>query len=589
MNDLLVWGLLVNFENVSDHGGSTAPTQSAGKVRRLTKLLAGAAIAPLLLAGMNFSALAQSADTKELQAEINALKAQMKSLETKMKKQQVQQASLPAGAPVRPGAPYEPPVPWDKKFHLNGITLTPGGFIAAEGVWRQRDQGADIGDVPFGSIPAENTSLSRMNETRFTARQSRISLLAQGEVNPSTIISGYGELDFLGAANTANSNESNSYNLRIRHLYATVDWNDIGFHLLAGQNWSLATMQGKGISPRNEVIPATIDAQYVAGFTWTRQPGFRLTYNYGPDFWAAVSAEQPQTTGCPGAPTFPPSTGIVSATGFAGVSAICDQQSAGGGLLNQFTTYSINHIPDVIGKVAWEPTFADRRMHFEVMGIYRDLYDQADYLATNTFVNKDTTAWGFGGGAIVPVLPKFLDLQGSVLAGRGIGRYGSGQLADATFNTDGSLRAIPEIMFLGGATLHATPFLDFYAYGGMEKEFAAYTQTGPTSAVGIGFPGSLNNTGCYTIGGTCSAQTKDVWELTAGVWDKIYSGSYGDLRVGLQYAYIQRDFAPGTGGLPAGSAPLAAKTNENAAYISLRYYPFSNDAAPAPAPVVAKY
>ena len=32
-------------------------------------------------------------------------------------------------------------------------------------------------------------------------------------------------------------------------------------------------MSQKGITPRNEDIPLTIDAQYVAGFNWARQPG----------------------------------------------------------------------------------------------------------------------------------------------------------------------------------------------------------------------------------------------------------------------------------------------------------------------------
>ena len=205
-----------------------------------------------------------------------------------------QQAAYPG-----PSGPYEPPMPWDKKFHLNGITLTPGGFIAAEGVWRDRDQGADIGDAAFGSIPALNSPARAHEELRFTARQSRVSMLVQGDYNPDVLISGYGELDFLGAANTANSNESNSYTPRIRHMYATIDWKEKGLHLLGGQTWSLATMQGKGISPRNEVIPLTIDAQYVAGFTWTRQPGLRVTKNFGNDIWSAASAEKPQTTGFP--------------------------------------------------------------------------------------------------------------------------------------------------------------------------------------------------------------------------------------------------------------------------------------------------
>ncbi len=50
-----------------------------------------------------------------------------------------------------------------------------------------------------------------MGEFRMTARQSRISGLAEGNFDADTHFTYYGEFDFLGAAQTANSGESNSY------------------------------------------------------------------------------------------------------------------------------------------------------------------------------------------------------------------------------------------------------------------------------------------------------------------------------------------------------------------------------------------
>jgi hypothetical protein len=293
-----------------------------------------------------------------------------------------------------------------------------------------------------------------------------------------------------------------------------------------------------------------------------------------------------------GFPPAPVTTPV--ATGFAGISTTCSQQSANGGLLDSETTYSLNRIPDVIGKAVWEPNFGDRRMHFEAMGVYTNLYNQGDTplvggpAGTFNAVNKTTSGWGVGGGVLIPLFPKFVDLQGSVLYGRGIGRYGSGQLNDATFNPDGSLRAIPELMFLTGATVHATPWLDFYAYGGLERQYATFTATGAATAVGIGDPATINNTGCFIVGGTCTGQTRDVWEITGGFWDKIYSGAFGSVRVGLQYSFIERDLFAGTVGLPAGSKALGANTTENTVMASFRYYPFDNPPAPPP-PVVAKY
>jgi outer membrane murein-binding lipoprotein Lpp len=572
-----VWGHLVKISTNS---------------RRSNRLLAGAALAPLLIAGFCATASAQTADTAQLQSEINALKAQMKALETKMHRQaQVQPVAYPPPPPGAAPVPYEPPFFADKKFHMGGITITPGGFLAAEGVWRARDTGGDFSPA-FGSLTEYNSPLAHLNELRMTARQSRVSALVEGAINPATTATAYGELDFLGAGVTPNSNESNSYQPRVRVLYGTVDWNDIGLHLLAGQSWSLVTLQGKGITPRNEVIPATIDAQYVAGFNWTRQPGIRLTKEFGNNFTAAIAAEMPQTTNCPSAA--PAGTVGVqpTPTSLGGNQVVCNQvgSTSGSSVLNSSTTYSFNHVPDIIGKVAWEPTIGDRTIHIEGFGMYTDLYDYVENgvapggLALNN-TRYDTTGWGAGGGIIIPVMPKFIDLQGTAMVGRGIGRYGSGQLTEATLNPNGSLDPLPEVMFMGGATIHATPWLDFYVYGGEEKLLSSDSGTG---FAGLS-PATANNSGCFIVNGTCAGKVQTAMEITGGFWDKIYQGSFGSVRVGIQYAYIQDTLFAGTGssgGLPAFQGQ--PKFNNQEVFASFRYYPFDNP-APAPALVTSKY
>ena len=184
------------------------------------------------------------------------------------------------------------------------------------------------------------------------------------------------------------------------------------------------------------------------------------------------------------------------------------------------------------------------------------------------------------------MLPKLVDLQGSAIIGRGIGRYGSSQLAAASFNADGSLNPLPEIQYLGGAVVHATPQLDIYAYGGQEKILNA--DWTPVTGTGYGTMGA-DNSGCYFIGGACTGKVHDDWELTAGFWDKIYQGAFGSVRFGLQYVYVQDDLFPGTGS-SGGNLPNAGMANvhysDQMAYASFRYYPF--DPAPA-APVVSKY
>ncbi len=106
--------------------------------------------------------------------------------------------------------------------------------------------------------------------------------------------SGYYEADFLSAAVTSNNNESNSYSLRQRQLYAQAALDD-GFTFTGGQMWSLVTETKQGLENRTEALPMTIDPQYHVGFSWARQYGFRVTKSFGKRVFAGFSVENPQT------------------------------------------------------------------------------------------------------------------------------------------------------------------------------------------------------------------------------------------------------------------------------------------------------
>ena len=253
-------------------------------------------------------------------------------------------------------------------LYLGGISITPGGFFELATVTRDHFIGADIA-TPFGNIPFANVASSHTDEFRFSARRSRFAVLVMGDVNPATHLAGYGEFDFLGAAQTANSNESDSFNLRQRQIYLTVDQDDFGAHLLAGQAWTLATMNLKGIVPRTENTPLVIDDQYVPGFVWARQPQIRVTKDFfDQTLWFALSAENPTTTF---GSTF-------SSNGVAPTVPIVtfNQIPPGGSLFNVANAISLNQFPDIIGKAAWDPTIADRTIHMEVFGIVRDFHDR---------------------------------------------------------------------------------------------------------------------------------------------------------------------------------------------------------------------
>jgi hypothetical protein len=507
---------------------------------------------------------AESQAREQLQGQVQAATAQAQAAQADAQAAHQQLAEQIQTIPGEVKADIAAEHPKDGKVHYKGVTLTVGGFAAAESVYRSKNEEADIGSS-FAKIPFSNNPVSHTAEERFTARQSRLSLLAEGDISPDTHAAFYSEFDFLAGPQTANSNESNSFSPRIRNVYGTLDMGNV--EVLAGQNWSLTTMNTKGITPRNELTPTTIDAQYVVGFTWARQPQLRITDSFAnKQIWAAVSLENPQTVIGSAA------TGTTGGTSVSGLTVTTGEASTS--QFDSANTLTLNHIPDVVGKLAFEPDIGGSRpIHAEVYGIYRSYYDRVNVTGANVLglpvgaSNQDTSGGGIGGGVTWTVVPKFLDLQASALTGRGIGRYGSGSLSDAIVAPNGSLKPIPETMYLFGGTLHATPGLDLYLYYGSEKENAV---TATIGGKGYGYGSSTaSNLGlaCATEGATCAPDLQQETQWSGGLWDKIYTGPFGQVRVGLQYSYTQlTGFAGAAGGAP--------KTNDNMIFTSFRYYPF---------------
>ena len=162
-------------------------------------------------------------------------------------------------------------------LHYKGITITPGGFLAAESVWRSHALGADI-NTPFNSIPMPGADVEKLSEFFGSGRQSRVSMLAEGKLN-SAKLTGYVEADFLSAGITSNNNQSNSYSMRQRQVWGQASLNN-GLSFTGGQMWSLVTETKKGLDNRTEAVTMTIDPQYNVGFSWARQYGFRVVKGY---------------------------------------------------------------------------------------------------------------------------------------------------------------------------------------------------------------------------------------------------------------------------------------------------------------------
>lgn len=479
-------------------------------------------------------------------------------------------------------------------IHYKGITITPGGFLAAESVYRNRALGADI-NTPFNSVNMPGAGQNDISEFFGSGRQSRISMLAEGKIATAKL-SGYYEADFLSSGITSNNNESNSYTLRQRQVWGQAAL-DSGWSFTGGQMWSLVTETKKGVDNRSEALPLTIDPQYTVGFSWARQYGFRVAKNINNKLWLAASLENPQTTftASNNAANFAlGSVGNGSGLYNSGITTCTTSLNASGAPVTTCTNtanYSFNAMPDIIAKAAFEPRFG----HYEVFGIFsrfRDrVYPCVEYLVPSTLCgttgaasavgayNDSRNAGGVGGNARVTMF-KHLDFGLHALYGNGIGRYGTSGLPDATINPDGTLA--PLRSYQGLATLeYHTPRLDVYLNGGEEYVRRRY-QVDPVSGktVGYGAPG-FNDSNCYSetvpstgsgfnFGGlTCSGQTQSTVEGTFGFWVRLYHGPKGRLQLGPQYSYLVRNAWVGTSSAGVFVAPHGI---DNMFLTSFRYY-----------------
>jgi len=454
---------------------------------------------------------------------------------------------IPSTAGVLPppstrGAPPPPAVAEAKRggWLASGIDLTLGGYIEAASIYRTRNETADISSNFNTAIPFPNSPNYHLTELRFSAHQTRLDLLGQAKVDLDTALAGYVETDFQSAPADSNSIESNSYTPRLRQAYATLDRSDLGLHLLGGQTYTLLTLFNHDMTPRQEDIPLTIDGQYVVGFTWTRNPQFRVVKDLDEGVSVGFSLESPQALifNGPNAPLVPTTV-----------------SNPGGNHLNPLAQYSTDIAPDMVAKVSFDPSWG----HYELYGIGRLFRSRA------AFANR--TIWGGGGGAgaILPLIPKQLDFQADFLYGDGIGRYGTSQLPDVAIKPTGILAPVPGLQALVGLIGHPTDALDLYIYGGLEQAGQTSFTVGGTLPFGYGNP-LYDNSGCLHEGSAlCAENTSRVWQVAGGAWYSLYNGSYGTLRIGAQGSYTRRYIFNGIGGSPS--------TDEGMFFTSLRYYP----------------
>jgi hypothetical protein len=486
------------------------------------------------------------------------------------------------GAKAQAAAPADDEEPPALRF--KGITLTPGGYFAAETVWRNRAIGSDINSA-FNNVPLPGQSQSHISEFNASGRQSRIAMLAQGKLK-SVTIGGYYEGDFLSAGTTSNDNQSNSYTFRQRQFWGQAKF-DSGWTVTGGQMWSLVTETRTGTDNRSEATTQNIDAQYNVGFSWARQYGVRLAKDFSNKLWLAASVEEAQTT--------------LTAHGQSN-NFVAGSFGVTGGLYNPVANYAFSAAPDFVVKAAIQPGWG----HYEIFGILTTPRDRVFPCATTAAtaacggVTGPSAALAFndtrnGGGVGANARARFfkhLDLGLHFFGGDGIGRYGSVGLAQVTVRPNGTLAPIRNYQSLGTIELF-TNKLDVYAYMGDEYESRTWYGTSAANAVGYGSP-FFSNKGCWTepvpgtatstatgVGGSagfvpgslgsCTNDTKHEMEGTLGFWYRFYKGSRGTVQFGLQESYFLRYDWSGVGNASGVGTSGAPHGTDNMVFTSVRY------------------
>jgi len=421
-------------------------------------------------------------------------------------------------------------------FGIGTAHFTPFGFFDFTAIIRDKNLGSGIA-TNFGAIPFNNTVNGHLREYRFTAQDVRMGFRVDAKVRGIDLL-GYLETDFLGLAPENVTVTSNSDTQRLR--LAWVDLRKNKLELMTGQSWTMLLPNRKGLSPLPADIFLTqgVDPNLHAGLTWSRNPQFRLIYHASDTVtlgWSIEASEQyAGGSGGSGAIVLP--SALVSSYG--------PQLNTGS------STFGVpNPHQDNIVKIAFDPKFEKRQVHFEVAGLL------SRFAFFNPLTNQNFGASG-GGVAVngnIELFKNFRLIANTFLSNGG-GRWLFGQGPDLIIRGDGSPELARSTSTVDGIEYQATPKTMFYAYyGGAYFKRAVAIDPANGQEVGFGYTGSPSN------------HNRTIQQGTVGFNYTFWRDpDYGAMQFMTQYSYLVRHpwyVAPGQ----PGSAHL------NMLYLTLRY------------------
>jgi len=398
---------------------------------------------------------------------------------------------------------------------IGDADFTIGGFLDATAFYRSTDLGSGIGSS-FGSVPFSNSVGGQLSETRFSAQNSRVTLMATSMVHDSAV-KGYIEADFLGTQPTNAFVTSNSQTMRLRLYWIQVVHGK--FEFLAGQSWSLLNPGRNGMSPMPGDIfySQDMDTNYQVGLTWSRNNQFRFIYHPSKVWALGLSLENPEQF--VGNVTLPPNF----------PTAEVDQGA---------NTATPNVFPDVVAKITADPMVGGKHEHIEVAGV------MSNFRTIDPTLTTKTTATG-GGGSVnfnLEVAKNFHFILNTFYSDGG-GRWIFGLGPDFIIKQDGTPSLVHASSAITGFEYQVNPNTLLYTYYGgayYQRNTAIYVdpKTGKASLMGFGYTGSP------------SSQNKSIQEPTFGLVQTFWQNPrYGKLQLITQYSYVTRSpwfVAPGT-------------------------------------------
>ncbi len=402
---------------------------------------------------------------------------------------------------------------------LGDATLTPGGFVDFENIYRTTNTQSNIA-TNFAGIPFSNTPQGNVSELRSTAQFSRLSMKLEDHFRGVDLV-GYVEGDFSGnsAPNVYQSVNGLTNRLRLYFGYARHG----KWEVLGGQTWSWLTPNRTGIGPMPSdlAISYNEDQNLAVGVPYTRAAEFRVAYHLN-DHWAmGIGIEDSnQYIG----------NYVALPAGFSAIGTQFDNNANAG---------AANLMPDIIAKTTYDTQLAGRHFHAEFTGFVTGAHATA--IPTGSTVYNSHSAYGGGGqfATNYELVRDKLVVLANVYWSDGGAHYLVGTGPELVVRPDVAGNNISLSMVHAGAgsaglEWRASPKQAFAVYYGADyygRNFFLDTTntTNPNAIIGYGGPTSptTNNRAIQQI-------TFD-WLLT--FWK---SERHGALQYYTQYSYLTR-------------------------------------------------